>query len=307
MKAKKIIKRIAIIILILLATLLSAAVALVLWWNSDSPRDFSGDAAFIVETVEEVHPIFIIEGMLPDYYEDFRAEFLSVTANPMTRADFNLATTRYFSALHDGHMAMGFGSRMLGGMQLPLIPGEVLQTRFVASNSRLFLADQPHIEVLAIGGTPVADIFYQIDRYHFSENESDRQFNYGLCVGRKIILQRAGADFNSQLWNTYADLTINENGQVSTLPIRFSNPLLEVPGFLLGGVQMGPDYIIRYEMIDDVFFISLRTFVDGDHITEVAQAIEQAVASGTRKFIVDLRGNAAAIPLPEAACLKQWA
>jgi len=51
------------------------------------------------------------------------------------------------------------------------------------------------------------------------------------------------------------------------------------------------DYIIRYEIMDDVFFISLRSFVVGEHITEVANAIEAAIDVGITRFIVDLRAN----------------
>lgn len=39
------------------------------------------------------------------------------------------------------------------------------------------------------------------------------------------------------------------------------------------------------------FFIDLRRFVDGSHITEAVRAIEEAIEFGARKFIVDLCSN----------------
>jgi len=53
------------------------------------------------------------------------------------------------------------------------------------------------------------------------------------------------------------------------------------------------DFIIRYEIIDDIFVIDLRTFsnVPPPLLAEVVQSIEAAVANDTRKFIIDLRGN----------------
>ena len=46
--------------------------------------DFASDASLLVDAVEEVHPIFILDGLLPDYYQRLREEFLAYTAVPIT-------------------------------------------------------------------------------------------------------------------------------------------------------------------------------------------------------------------------------
>jgi hypothetical protein len=289
-KNSKLWKRILITVLAALFLVIAAAVGFVAWWASDNPQDYSTDAAFIVETVEAVHPIFIVEDMLPAYYNDYRAEYLAATAQPLTRAEFNLDTRRYFSALLDGHMSSQFDYRYWGNIKLPLILDPTLDTRFAAQNSRLFLEQEPATEVLAIGGVPVAEVLYQVDRHFYSENDSDRLHKYAGQARAKTVLQRAGAQIYARWGHTYADLTLSNNGEISTRPVRFINTATVLQRYFLPG-QAQPSYIIRHEMMGEVFYISLRVFVDGDHITEVADAIEQAVASGTRKFVVDLRGN----------------
>ena len=159
--------------------------------------DFSTDAALVVETIEKVHPIFILDGLLPDYYETFREEYLAITAEPITRTVFALATQRYLTALHDGHMGGGgLIDRRNNGILFQ--DSWFIEKSFTARDSRLFLADNPYVEVIAIGDVPVAEIFYQIDRYYFSENESDRMFNYARLAGYELMLHRAGAEVYSQ-------------------------------------------------------------------------------------------------------------
>jgi len=43
--------------------------------------------------------------------------------------------------------------------------------------------------------------------------------------------------------------------------------------------------------MDDIFYIDLPFLADGLHITEIANAIENAIAGGMSNFIIDLRGN----------------
>jgi len=284
MKKRKIAKIIIIFALAVMLAIPMLAAAFVLWWLHDAPRDFSADVVFIVETVEDVHPIFIMEGLLPYYYDQRRTEFLAAAARPMTREDFSLEMMRYFATLRDGHMMGGFHARQFGNMHLPLIPAPILNVDFIAADSRLFLADAPYIEVLEIGGIITADVLHQIDRYFFSENESDTRFNHGFYVRNQALLQRAGVHAYPRFWNTYVDLTISDDGEISTMPIRFSYD------WVISQI-IASNYIVRYEMMDDVMYIRLRTFVDGNDVAETAKAIQQARANGTRNFIVDLRGN----------------
>jgi hypothetical protein len=144
--------------------------------NSDK-IDFSGEAANVIDTVEAVHPIFKIDGMLPDYYEEYKNEYTAIAAAPITRTEFVLATQHYFTALLDGHM--GFGLReKVDAKERRYQDGRMIPVSFTAKNSRLFLTDKPDTEVIKISGAAVADIFAQIDRYYYPENQSARMQKY---------------------------------------------------------------------------------------------------------------------------------
>jgi hypothetical protein len=153
-----------------------------------------------------------------------------------------------------------------------------LDTPFTARDSRLFLAQSPDVEVLRIGGVEIKNIFSQIDEHFFAENEIYRIFNYERFAGYESMLRLAGANISS---NGAVTLS-SSNGNISArLTLRSPN------------VSHPPQtsFIIQYRMINDVFFIDLRSFTDGEHINSAVTAIERAITNGTRKFIVDLRGN----------------
>ncbi|MCL2396556.1 MAG: S41 family peptidase [Defluviitaleaceae bacterium] len=241
--------------------------------------DFSAEAALVVETIEATHPIFIMDGILPYFYDEFRAEYLATTAQPLSRTEFVLATQRYFTTLQDGHMGLGLLTPSLRFFQ----DGGFVDVAFVMRNGRVFLADEPNVEVVEIGGVSIDDIVYQIDRYYFFENESARQFHYARFLRYELMLRRAGAEIFLEGSRRVIDLTLAENGEIS----------VREAGFLGNPPDAWPqhNYIIRHKMIDDIFYISLRTFRNDRSIAETVTAIEEAVANGTRHFIVDLRGN----------------
>jgi len=233
----------------------------------EPPSGYFADALRLVAIVEDVHPIFILPHLLPDYYEARRAEFLAAAARPdMTQVDFGFAMQRYFTALHDGHMSMPF-VRMGGYLNIGLI----------YDSGRLFLHDQRAVEVVSIGGVDAGEMIGMIDGLFFFENEFARRVMIPRHAVSGAMLMYAGVDVAVP----WLYVTVVENGVQSEKQVHFSqNPTFDPP-----------NYIIRHEMMGDVFFISLRQFVDGDHITEAAEAIEAAMADGINKFIVDLRGN----------------
>jgi len=248
-------------------------------------HDYSSEAAYVVETVEAVHPIFVMEGFLPDNYNTFKAEYLDAASVPMSRTDFVLATQHYFTILLDGHMGLGLLER-IGDKKRFIRDGGYVTAPFVARNSRLFLAKDPQVEVLKIGGVAVGDVFAQIDRYYFYENESARMLAYAKHVGYQLMLDLAGAEIYRRNQEIVTDLSILNAGKLSTMVVTFRDADYTdiFPSFTA-------DYIIRWEMKGDVFYIDLRRFRADPGIEACVQAIEAAIGKGVRKFIVDLRGN----------------
>ena len=230
--------------------------------------DLSSDAEFVVQMVEEIHPIFIMEGMLADDYAERRSEYLTSTKTLLHLNDFLFATARYTVALKDAHMNY-----------FAIYPNE-LDVEFVYQDRKMYLHSQPSAEVLEIAGIPIKDILDEIDNYVYFENESARILKYPEYVRNEVIFKLMGVEAPE---TRIVPLTLLENEEQATFEVPF------VPITHTHANQ--PNYIIRNEMIEDIFFISLTRFIDGDHITEVAEEIEKAVENGIWRFIIDLRGN----------------
>ena len=255
-------------------------------------RDFSSDAALVLETVEGAHPIFVIDGMLPEYYGERRAEFLAATAEPMSRTDFVLAVQRFFTTFRTAHMSThGLRDMSVTGVLQIFRDGGYIDERFELRGNRIFLYEEPGVEVIKIGGVAVADIIYQIDRYYFFDNDAARNLYVPGLVGYELMLRRAGATIYSVphqvIFHTEAvDLTLLENGETVVREVRFPNASPAI-----AEMRENVDFIIRYEIIDDIFHIDLRSFTLGEHIDQAAEAIEQAIADGIWRFVIDLRSN----------------
>ena len=247
--------------------------------------DFSGFARIIVDTVEDAHPIFILGSVaaehgltglpvLPVDYLERRDEYLSVTSGYITRAEFVFATQRYLTMLQDGHMSGGF--LMDGFTGGPFLAAGFIDVEWTYHDGGLYLPDGGR--VLAIGGVPVPYVLEQIDRHYFAENNAARQFLYSVKSRYMSMVYMAGGRSGYDTINVLLD-----DG-----PLQY-DIAMDFPAELLGEET---DYIIDFYMIgDDIFYIDLRAFVDGPHIDYAVAAIEEAVAGGVRRFILDLRGN----------------
>ena len=251
------------------------------------PQSFATDALYLVRMVERTHPIFLLDGWLPDDYESIRDEFLLYAQTPdITTTEFAFAAARYITTLRDGHMTGANGIiKPIGEGDddwIHAIYGGHFDIDWIAQDGRLFLLDEygkaTDTEVIEIGGVPIYQVFAVVERYYYAENEADRQFGHNLFSRFGDVIERAGGEIT----NDTLQLTLNTGGILNTKYAPAGTGYAFFPTI---------EFIIRYEMMDDIFVIDLRHFSDGPHITEVVQSIEAAIADGTRKFIVDLRGN----------------
>ena len=179
---------------------------------------------------------------------------------------------------------------------------------WTARDGQLFLLDENDEEtgeeITAIGGIATTRLLAEIDAYFFPDNEIGRHDQvHGYFAYSLAVLERGGVDVSGDT----VTLTLqNSDGQASERVAPLWRPEMAAEEAQSSEAEGGSDaedahagweaedafYIIRYEMLgDDVFFIDLRSFMDGDHIAEAAAAIEQAVSDGVRRFVVDLRGN----------------
>lgn len=208
-----------------------------------------------MELVEETHPIFIVDGWLPDNYEDIREEFLAYAQNPnITRLDFAFAAVRFKTTLRDGHMS-GWGAFWDDDSFVhPAIFGGLLDVLWAEKNGELFLRDEngsmTEYRVIEIGGVPVQQVFAVVDRYHYGENEVARVANYITFSRFGDIIQRAGGVING----ASVILTLSNNG----IPSAMEAAILSVEEIISDAesddADSCPDFIIRHEWIgDDIF------------------------------------------------------
>ena len=301
---KKVVQRIS---LILLAALLALFAAAWFYWIQSGrigfdtveitrtlPDDFfaaqnakgyGADALYLVRAVESAHPIFLMENLLPDDYEAVRDDFLAYAKEDIAEKDFIFAANKYVKTLRDGHVSNNFYTENgHGGMMYILEKGGVVDVEFSEMDDTLRITDEAHgldhAEVTAIGGAPTSDILETIDAYFYFENAIDRRYKYAEFARYVDVIEKAGGRISDGFVeiaarNQHIEYAIDMSASLATSSQE----------------RLGHDYIVRHEMMGDVFFIDLRRFADGEHINQTMDAMKAAIAGGTRKFIIDLRGN----------------
>jgi len=261
--------------------------------------DFSEDAIAAVEHVESAHPNFIVEGrMCMERYEAFREAYLAATANPMTHTEFTLATQRFLTVFRDGHLSRTFftgdwvwiDSEWEWETQL-FQDGYFIDHLFLSRNGRLFLADEDYvitdIEVLAIGGVPVDNIFAVVDSYFGAYNDAGIQRARGRYSRYQLMLQLAGSSLYLDEGRLVTDITVLIDGAEHVIEMGFTPH--HPSSYRLPSYQL--EYRVRWEMMgNDVFYLSLHGgILNNEYFYEAAAAIEQAMADGVRKYIIDVR------------------
>jgi len=228
--------------------------------------DYSQDAQFAISKLEAVHPIFLLEEVKD--YAKAKAEYIKATSKPITLTELRLATRKYVAVLGDGHVSLYLQQ-----------PNDLsyFNIDWVANGGRLFLLDEEkkptNIEVVNIGGIPVSKVTAQVDMYYAAENEAARQNNYAMFCRQEDMIRLAGCDY------AFPDIKLSTS-EGKTMACKFA-PMKRQP----------PGYIVKHEMIDDVFYIDLRMFQPDKTIDDVVEKIKAAIQDGRQKFIIDIRDN----------------
>jgi hypothetical protein len=236
--------------------------------------DYSSDANLAVTEIEGAHPVFLMNER-PQNYDEVKAAYLSAVARPMKLADFLLETQKYLVVLGDGHMGSGL-----------IRNSRYVDVKWVSIGSRLYmLGDDGKAtdrEVIQIGGVPIDGVKDQVDAYFFAENDSARQLQYGTYCRQEEMLMLAGSEFD----DTIEIVTRDSSGETGLVECGF----ITADGRRIH-YGTAPGYIIWHTMMDDVFYIDLRTFQKSNEVKDTAGAIKDAIKKGTRKFMIDIRGN----------------
>ena len=256
-------------------------------------QDFSTDATYLVERFGLTSAQFLDQGRLPANFEEYSANFLLETAEPMTRTEFVLAVKRLLATIDEGHLARSFNTLCEdGNFSVVFQDGGFTDSHFIARPYGLFLADENYVitnyEVTSIGGVPIDEILDIIDLHYGRYNEFGRLRNHGRYARSELMLRLAGADIDRPDGRRLVDIGLlcHSSGSTSSLTVGFTP--LHPSRYRSVGFQQ--PYIIRHEQMGDVLYISMRsTFTHHPEFQAVERAITNALDDGIRKFILDLR------------------
>lgn len=228
------------------------------------------DARQLIGTIESTHPAFALDAV-PVGYEAAKSALLAAADAPnCTTYDFAWAALAYTATLGDGHTALNiFGAT----------PQPALNLGWLAEGDHLWLTDAAgaptKVEVTAIGGLAVRDIFAAVDRYAPWENASGRDRAHAAWAGQVSFLNHIGAALTADYSGAVVALS---DGTERT--VLFAQPKAAVPEASITAKQMG-----------DVFYIDMNQCVLDAANAAVAAQLAQAVKDGTSKVIIDVRGN----------------
>ncbi|HBN86142.1 MAG TPA: hypothetical protein DDZ89_20140 [Clostridiales bacterium] len=232
---------------------------------NEQPLDCSSDAQIVISTLETCHPIFLLHEEIPGYYKA-KTQYIEFTSKPISFTEFRLATLKYFQILNDSHTIIGEVYK--SGMHIDI--------NWFADHGKLYLLDREQnptdIEIITIGGIPTSNVTAQVDMYYPAENEAARQYNYAMFCRNKEMLILAGCKVTSS--GIEIDTSDDKTATYKLAPLSSEN-----------------DYIIRYEMIGDVFYVDLKAFRIDKSVDEVGEEIKRAIQNGIKKFILDVRDN----------------
>ncbi|MCL2169307.1 MAG: S41 family peptidase [Defluviitaleaceae bacterium] len=252
-------------------------------------QDFHPEAFQIVSFLEATHANFAVDGRIPAGYDNARDEYLLITQNYMTHTEFTLQTQRFLASMNDGHLSRTFLMIDWENFQQTLFQdGYFTESTFLARGDRLFLVgDDGRItdrEVMSIGGALVPHLFHTIDTYFGRYNETGRERARGRYAASELMVRRAGGRVGYDV-RVFVEVVFRDGESLvmpmhSLHPTRYRDPSIQ------------PPYHVRHEMVGDVMVIALPAVLQlGPNLDELVIAIENAIAEGIRKFILDLRST----------------
>ena len=230
------------------------------------------DALQLIETLEQTHPAFAL-GTVPEGYAAAKEALLAQAADPdCTLADFTWAAMACAASLEDAHTAVD----PFGG-----VPQPALDVAWAAQGERLYLLDEDGAltgtEVTAVGGIPTGTLFAVIDAYTAAENQAGRDGNHTVWAASPALLQKAGAAFDA---GGALTLTLSEDGRTASRTVGLVQP-----------EPAGDVPVISARKTGGVYYVDFNQCVDNGDFQRERAALAEAVRSGTRQVILDIRGN----------------
>ena len=232
-----------------------------------SDNDYSADAKFIVNTIEDVHPYFLTEYYNFKEYKKTRDYFLKKCKNT-SLFNFKLQILKYFKVLSDGHMSI---------MQ----PDNYeLNNDFEYVNNTLYFKSTK-IKILKIGEIGIRKILKKIDEYFYFENFSNKELYIPEYLKGKLFLEYIGCKVIDNKIEILTDIKLEY--------CEFINK--ESKNSINNYTRNISNYTIKSDMIDDIFYIDFQECKINNQLNIVIENIKNAISNGINKFIIDIRNN----------------
>ena len=225
----------------------------------------------LIRTVEEVHPLFLYEAT--DIYNQAKEAFLEATNQSMTRDEFWMQCAYYIASLEDEHSFISRGRHLN------------LDTTFEWRNDSLFLLNNDICAsekiVLSIAGIPVHELLRIVDRIspagNGGINESAVQYYRSIYMNRQYVHTAAGAAPADIVTVVY-----QEEGHEGKIDVPYIHSTPAYP----------PVESTSFALLenDEIALVTTISFIPDTSFERTLVSLKAAIASGTRKLILDLRG-----------------
>lgn len=237
--------------------------------NSLAPAQAEDDAVQMAGFVEQVHPVFLHTP--PAAYTRAKSVYLAAAKQAATVFAFRALTSQFLTSLEDGHTHVYWTE------------GSFLQVNWRWENGALISSGgklPKGARVVSIGGVPVERITSKIAALFPEENDAgiyraNEQYSTYASVLSLLIPNLGGS----------VPVAVRQNGVTRTIEVPFG------PASLLSDTENGGSSVASGQTENGVFVFTLRSCEFDPTFTQTLSALKKAVAGGTGKVVVDVRGN----------------
>ncbi len=238
----------------------------------------------MITYIEHIHPYFVAEEDMTAYYTA-KENYLAQTADAMTIGEFQVETGEYISFFGDGHTVFYWPEEEWLYVPWEYRDGRMYLKEDTDTTSGMDSTEQENKYITYIGGIAIEDILALITRMVPAENEMAQQKNFENYADGKNLLTFLGADVKEQA----ADDGSLAN-PVQYVTVLFSDGTAEEFTFKApSGGQNEADNAWYWE--EDIFVVDFNVCVDDNNLKQIAKELEKAVKAGTKKVMIDVRGN----------------
>lgn len=233
------------------------------------------DRNYLINTIEDTHPIFLEE--VPSIYYEEKERYLKSTEKEMTVKELQNLSARYVNSLNDGHTRFSWHEDTF------------LEIDWYFDGDNLIIPDRGYVKT--INNIPIDVVLNQVTDLLPEENKWAKIVNYPQYSTSIKLLERAGVETGDE----YKIELITEFGsEWITVGTTNQSPL-----------HSYVDNSIYAENIhEDIVYIKLGVCDLNDSFYNVISFLEKSMDNGVKNYIIDLQNNPGGNSLTGAKLLE---